>query len=80
MTGGGPAGADQRRMTGGERAGCALPMHEHIAENLDDETIVLVMKAKPLFLFMHLLFQKVTKRPPGKAPPGQENYVPPTEI
>ena len=37
-------------------------------------------KAKPLFLFMHLLFQKVTKRPPGTAPAGQENYVPPTEI
>ena len=30
----------------------------------------LVMKAKPLFLFMHMLFQKVAKYPPKEAVPG----------
>ena len=45
-----------------------------------DETIVLIMKAKPLFLFMHLLFQKVVSYPPNEPAPGGENYTPPTEL
>jgi gentisate 1,2-dioxygenase len=55
-------------------------VHEHIAENLDDETIVLVMKAKPLFLFMHLLFQKIVEWPPKTAPLGHEDWTPPTDL
>jgi hypothetical protein len=47
---------------------------------MQDESIVLVMKAKPLFLFMHLLFQKVVEYPPKEAGPGQENYNPPTDL
>jgi mannose-6-phosphate isomerase-like protein (cupin superfamily) len=58
---------------------CAC-VHQHVADDPDDETIVLVMKAKPLFLFMHLMFQKVTKFPPSEPGPGQELYTPPTEI
>jgi hypothetical protein len=38
------------------------------------------MKAKPLFLFMHLLFQKVVEYPPKEAGPGQEGYAPPTDL
>jgi len=37
------------------------------------------MKAKPLFLFMHMVFQKNVKMPPTDIQPGQENYAPPTD-
>jgi len=40
----------------------------------------LIMKAKPLFLFMHLLFQKVVEFPPTEPVPGQEDYAPPTTL
>jgi len=39
-----------------------------------------VFKAKPLFLFMHLLFQKIVEWPPDEPPKGQENFQPPTDI
>jgi hypothetical protein len=38
------------------------------------------MKAKPLFLFMHMIFQKVVSYPPTVPSPGHENYAPPTEL
>ena len=38
------------------------------------------MKAKPLFLFMHLLFQKVVDYPPDTPVPGAEDYAPPEDI
>ena len=37
------------------------------------------MKAKPLFLFMHMLFQKV-QRILQTLPPGQEHWEPPTDL
>jgi quercetin dioxygenase-like cupin family protein len=52
-------------------------VHQHFSDDPDDETIVLVMKAKPLFLFMHLIFQKVVEYPPKTPVPGQESYIPP---
>ncbi len=55
-------------------------VHQHFNDDPDDESIVLIMKAKPLFLFMHMLFQKVVSYPPKDAAPGQENYTPPTHI
>jgi mannose-6-phosphate isomerase-like protein (cupin superfamily) len=55
-------------------------VHQHFSSEMQDESIVLVMKAKPLFLFMHLLFQKVVEYPPKEAGPGQENYNPPTDL
>ncbi len=55
-------------------------VHQHFNDDRDDETIVLVMKAKPLFLFMHMLFQKVVQYPPKEPAPGQENYTPPSEL
>jgi mannose-6-phosphate isomerase-like protein (cupin superfamily) len=74
---------DKRRMD--FEAGDALIVenacvHQHVSTEMDDETIVLVMKAKPLFLFMHLLFQKVVEYPPKEPGPGQESYTPPTEL
>ena len=36
----------------------------------DEEAILLVFKAKPLFLFMHLLFQKIVEWPPEEAAEG----------
>ena len=36
-----------------------------------------MFKATPLFLFMHLLFQKMVEYPPKEPPKGQEDYTPP---
>ncbi len=35
------------------------------------------MKAKPLFLFMHMMFQKVAEFPPKEATAKQLAYTPP---
>ncbi|NQV56412.1 MAG: cupin domain-containing protein [Rhodospirillales bacterium] len=55
-------------------------VHEHCNTESDEEAVVLVFKAKPLFLFMHLLFQKMVKYPPKDAPKGYEDYTPPKEF
>ena len=55
-------------------------VHQHLNDG-DDEMVVLVMKAKPLFLFMHLIFQKIAAWPP-KEPESQaqRDYLPPTDL
>jgi quercetin dioxygenase-like cupin family protein len=55
-------------------------VHQHFNTSPDEEMIVLVMKAKPLFLFMHMIFQKMVKLPPSEPVPGQEVYQPPEQI
>ena len=55
-------------------------VHQHFNDDPDGESIVLVMKAKPLFLFMHLIFQKVVAYPPATPMPGHEDYTPPTNL
>ena len=55
-------------------------VHQHFSDEPDDESIVLVMKAKPLFLFMHMMFQKVVEFPPKEALPQQRDYTPPTDL
>ena len=55
-------------------------VHQHFSDDPDEETIVLIMKAKPLFLFMHLIFQQVVEYPPTEPARGQENYVPPNSL
>src|SRR5262244_3873488 len=55
-------------------------VHQHFNDDPENEAILLVFKAKPLFLFMHLLFQKIVEWPPDKLPPGQDSYKPPTDI
>ena len=55
-------------------------VHQHLSDDQDGETICLIMKAKPMFLFMHMLFQKVVAYPPKDPTPGQQHYQPPTHI
>lgn len=55
-------------------------VHQHFADDPDDETIVLVLKAKPLFLFMHLIFQRVVEYPPKDPVVGHEDYRPPASL
>jgi mannose-6-phosphate isomerase-like protein (cupin superfamily) len=44
------------------------------------QQVALVMKAKPLFLFMHMLFQKVVDYPPKEMPEGRDVYTPPDDL
>jgi mannose-6-phosphate isomerase-like protein (cupin superfamily) len=54
-------------------------VHQHFSDG-GEEMIVLTMKAKPLFLFMHLIFQKTVKLPPGESPAGATDYLPPAQL
>jgi quercetin dioxygenase-like cupin family protein len=54
-------------------------VHQHFADE-GEECVILVMKAKPLFLFMHMMFQKVVEMPPKEPVPGHEDFRPPAEI
>ena len=51
-------------------------VHQHFA---DEECLILVFKAKPLFLFMHLLYQKVVEYPPTTLIEGHEDWKPPAD-
>lgn len=51
-------------------------VHQHFNADDNNEAILLLMKAKPLFLFMHMIFQKVVKLPGDKPKPKQEAYFP----
>jgi mannose-6-phosphate isomerase-like protein (cupin superfamily) len=55
-------------------------VHQHFNDDPDNEAIVLIMKAKPLFMFMHMIFQKVVDYPPKDPVPGHEDYTPPKEL
>jgi mannose-6-phosphate isomerase-like protein (cupin superfamily) len=55
-------------------------VHQHFSDDPNDECVVLIMKAKPLFLFMHLIFQKMVEYPPKTPVPGQESYTPPADL
>ncbi|MDX1484730.1 MAG: cupin domain-containing protein [Alphaproteobacteria bacterium] len=55
-------------------------VHQHFNASEDDQMLVLVMKAKPLFLFMHLLFQKTLEYPSDTLPKGHEDFTPPSDI
>lgn len=55
-------------------------VHQHFSDDPDEEAIVLIMKAKPMFLFMHLIFQKMVEFPPSVPVPGQEDYAPPSVL
>jgi quercetin dioxygenase-like cupin family protein len=54
-------------------------VHQHLNDS-DDEGLILVLKAKPLFLFMHMIFQKMVEYPPEDPVPGQEDYLPPDNV
>jgi mannose-6-phosphate isomerase-like protein (cupin superfamily) len=55
-------------------------VHQHFNDDKDNDAVVLIMKAKPLFLFMHMIFQKMVQYPPTTPPPGAENYQPPESL
>lgn len=55
-------------------------VHQHFNASEEEEAILLVFKAKPLFLFMHLLFQKIVEWPPKTPPKACPDYKPPSDI
>ena len=55
-------------------------VHQHFNSDEDEEMLVLIMKAKPLFLFMHMLFQKTVQMPPNEANKKQLEYQPPDDL
>lgn len=55
-------------------------VHQHFNDDPDNEAILLVFKAKPLFLFMHLLYQKMVTYPPTTLLEGHEDWKPPTDL
>ena len=54
-------------------------VHQHFNDG-DEEMVVVTMKAKPLFLFMHMLFQRVVDYPPKVGNDKQMAYVPPADL
>jgi len=54
-------------------------VHQHLNDT-DEEGLILVLKAKPLFLFMHMIFQKMVEYPPEEPQPGFEDYKPPENV
>ena len=57
-----------------------MMFHQHFNASDEEDLVSLVMKAKPLFLFMHMLFQKVAKYPPKEPVPGWEHWEPPKDL
>ena len=55
-------------------------VHQHFNDDPEEEAVLLVFKAKPLFLFMHLLFQKMVVYPPTTLLEGHEDWKPPTDL
>ena len=55
-------------------------VHQHFNDDPDNEALLLVFKAKPLFLFMHLLYQKMISYPPNELPKGHEDWMPPSYL
>lgn len=51
-------------------------VHQHFNDDPSQEARILVLKAKPLFLFFNLMFQKTVEYPPTEAPAGWENWKP----
>lgn len=55
-------------------------VHQHFNDDPEEEAILLVFKAKPLFLFMHLLYQKMVSWPQDTLPAGREDWQPPKDL
>lgn len=51
-------------------------VHRHYNASKDKPARVLVMKAKPLFLFAHMLYQKIVEYPDQSPSPGFEDFKP----
>jgi gentisate 1,2-dioxygenase len=55
-------------------------VHQHFNDDPDQEALLLVFKAKPLFLFMHLLYQKMVSYPPTELSGKHQDWAPPTDL
>lgn len=51
-------------------------VHQHFNDLPDRPAHILIMKAKPMFAFLHLLMQRVVDYPPKVAKPGYEDFDP----
>lgn len=51
-------------------------VHQHFNDTSDRPVYAIVFKAKPLFLFFHLMFQKNVSYAPDEAMPGWEDFDP----
>src|SRR5665811_889313 len=51
-------------------------VHQHFNADPEKPARVLIMKAKPLFLFAHMVYQKVVEYPPTEPVPGFEDFRP----
>jgi len=51
-------------------------VHQHFNASLHEPARVLVMKAKPMYLFMNMLFQHTVEKRPKTPTPTQGNFVP----
>jgi len=51
-------------------------VHQHFNDDKNKPCRMAVFKAKPLFLFFNLLFQKNVTYPPDEAQPGWEDFTP----
>lgn len=55
-------------------------VHQHFNDDADEEALLLVFKAKPLFHFMNLVFQKIVSYPPTAPTEGNKNFAPPSDL
>jgi len=51
-------------------------VHKHYSADPDHPARVLIIKAKPLYLFLHLLYQQYVEHAPAEPAPGHEDYEP----
>jgi hypothetical protein len=51
-------------------------VHQHFNASLDKPARALVIKSKPMYMFMNMLFQKRVERRPTEPAPGAENFAP----
>jgi quercetin dioxygenase-like cupin family protein len=51
-------------------------VHQHFNRSPDRPARALVMKTKPQYLFMNMLFQKTVQQIPSQPAPGAEGFVP----
>ncbi len=51
-------------------------VHQHFNDDPDRPARYLIIKAKPLYLFMNLIMQEVVEEKPKTATPGYENFKP----
>ncbi len=55
-------------------------VHQHFNASKDEPCKVLIMKTKPLFLFLNLMFQTTVESAPKEPVTGWEHYIPENEL